>query len=133
MDSIILLLQIFLLLKTNLFIIIYNFAKLFINTLLFQLSSILIFSYLYWNYVDDFVLADTSDKNKQKYGNLLDCFFTSITVQAGVGYNVLNPITNRAKFILICQQMIMIMSNVLIFYLFSIHLLNTHHVHRHKK
>jgi len=101
-----------------------------LNTLLFQLSSILIFSYLYWNYVDDFVLTETSTKNKQKYGNLLDCFYTSVTVQAGVGYNVLNPITDRAKIILMCQQFFMILSNVLIFYLFSIHLLNTHH---HKK
>jgi hypothetical protein len=101
--------------------------KAVINTLLFQLSSILIFSYLYWNYVDDFVLTDTSNKNKQKYGNLLDCLYTSVTVQAGVGYNVLNPITDRAKILLMSQQIMMILSNVIIFYLFSIHLLNIHH------
>jgi hypothetical protein len=101
--------------------------KAVINTLLFQLSSILIFSYLYWNYVDDFVLTETSTKNKQKYGNLLDCLYTSITVQAGVGYNVLNPITDRAKIILMCQQFLMITSNVIIFYFFSIHLLSIHH------
>jgi len=101
-----------------------------LNTLLFQLCSILIFSYLYWSYVDDFVLTDTSSKNKQKNGHLLDCFYTSVTVQAGVGYNVLNPITDRAKIMLMCQQLMMIMSNVLIFYLFSIHLANIHH---HKK
>ena len=104
--------------------------KAVINTLLFQLSSILIFSYLYWNYIDDFVLSDTSNKNKQKYENLLDCLYTSITVQAGVGYKVLNPITNRAKIILMTQQFIMICANVIIFYLFSIHLVNIHH---HKK
>jgi hypothetical protein len=101
--------------------------KAVINTLLFQLSSILIFSYLYWNYVDEFVLSNTSDKNKQQKPNFLDCFYTSITVQAGVGYNVLDPITDRAKIILLIQQFLMICANVLIFYLFSIHLLTNYH------
>ena len=100
--------------------------KAVINTLLFQLSSILIFSYLYWNYIDDFVLSDTINKNNKKTPNFLDSFYTIITVKAGVGYNVLNPITDRAKIILMTQQFMMICSNVLIFYLFSIHLLNIH-------
>ena len=101
-----------------------------LNTLIFQLSCIVLFSYLYWIYIDDFVPATTSNKNKQTKGEFIDCFYTSITIQAGVGYNGLDPITDRAKLLLMTQQFVMICANALIFYLFSIHLLNIHH---HKK
>jgi hypothetical protein len=104
-----------------------------INTLVFQLGCVVLFSYIYWNYIDDFVPATTNNKSKPKTGNLIDCFYTSITIQAGVGYNGLDPITDRAKMLLMTQQFVMICANALIFYLFSIHLLNIHHVHRHKK
>ena len=101
-----------------------------LNTVLFQLFCAVLFSYLYWNYIDDFVPATTNEKNKKQKGELIDCFYTSITIQAGVGYNGLDPINDRGKLLLMVQQFLMICSNVLIFYLFSIHLLNSHH---HKK
>jgi hypothetical protein len=105
--------------------------KAVIQTVTFQLICVLVFGYIYWLYIDDFVPASISNtKNSQKKGNLIDCFYTSITVQAGVGYNVLDPITDRAKIILMIQQFIMICSNVLILYLFSSHLLNSHHHHK---
>ncbi len=98
-----------------------------LNTLVFQLSCILLFSYLYWKYIDDFVPATTNNKNKQKKGELIDCFYTSITIQAGVGYNGLDPINDRGKLLLMAQQFVMICANVFIFYLFSRHLLNLYH------
>jgi len=101
--------------------------KAVIQTVAFQLTCVLIFGYLYWIYIDDFVPATISNQKKEKKGNLIDCFYTSVTIQAGVGYNGLDPITNRAKLILMLQQFIMICANVLIFYLFSVHLLSIHH------
>ena len=98
-----------------------------LNTVLFQLFCIVLFSCLYWIYIDDFVPATTSNKNKQTKGEFIDCFYTSITIQAGVGYNGLDPISNTAKMLLMAQQFVMICANVIIFYLFSIHLLNLHH------
>ena len=98
-----------------------------LNTVLFQLSCVVLFSYLYWIYIDDFVPATTSNKNKQTKGAFIDCFYTSITIQAGVGYNGLDPISDTAKMLLMAQQFVMICANVIIFYLFSIHLLNLHH------
>ena len=95
-----------------------------LNTLIFQLSCVVLFSYLYWIYIDDFVPATTSNKNKQTKGGFIDCFYTSITIQAGVGYNGLDPISNTAKMLLMAQQFVMICANVIIFYLVSIHLLN---------
>ena len=101
-----------------------------INTLVFQLGCVVLFSYIYWNYIDDFVPATTGNKNKQKRGEFIDCFYTSITIQAGVGYNGLDPISDKGKMLLMGQQFVMICANVFIFYLFSKHLLNIHH---HKK
>jgi len=98
-----------------------------LNTVLFQLSCVVLFSYLYWIYIDDFVPATTSNKNKKTKGEFIDCFYTSITIQAGVGYNGLDPISDTAKMLLMTQQFVMICANVIIFYLFSIHLLNLHH------
>ena len=101
-----------------------------LNTVIFQLFCIVLFSYLYWIYIDDFVPANTSNKNKQKKGEFIDCVYTSITIQAGVGYNGLDPINNRGKMLLMTHQFVMICANVLIFYMFSIHLLKNYH---HKK
>ena len=95
-----------------------------LNTLIFQLSCVVLFSYSYWIYIDDFVPANISNKNKQTKGEFIDCFYTSITIQAGVGYNGLDPISNTAKMLLMAQQFVMICANVIIFYLVSIHLLN---------
>jgi hypothetical protein len=104
-----------------------------LNTVIFQLSCVILFSYLYWIYIDDFVPANTSNKNKKnkkKRGEFIDCFYTSITIQAGVGYNGLDPISDTAKMLLMSQQFVMICANVIIFYLVSSHLLN---LYRRKK
>ena len=98
-----------------------------LNTVIFQLSCVVFFSYLYWIYIDDFVPANTNNKNKKQIGEFIDCVYTSITIQAGVGYNGLDPISDTAKMLLMAQQFVMICANVIIFYLVSIHLLNLHH------
>ena len=105
--------------------------KAVIQTVAFQLACVFLFSYIYWICIDDFVPAlTTNDKSKQKKGKLIDCFYTSITIQSGVGYNGLDPINDRGKIILMIQQFIMICANVLILYLFSVHLLKSHHKHK---
>jgi hypothetical protein len=101
--------------------------KAIIQTVAFQLACVFLFSYIYWICIDDFVPATTNDKNKNKQGNLIDCLYTSITIQSGVGYNGLDPINDRGKILLMIQQFVMICANVLILYLFSIHLLKSHH------
>lgn len=103
-----------------------------VKTVAFQLTCVLIFGYIYWIYIDDFIPPAISNQKKGQKGNIIDCFYTSITIQSGVGYNGLDPITNRAKLILMIQQFIMICTNALIFYLFSLHLLSMHDIHRKK-
>jgi len=92
------------------------------QTFLFQLLCILIFGVLYWNYSDEFSV-NIKDGTKRDL-RILDCFYTSVTVQSGVGYSILQPETNEAVLILMTQQLIMIFSNILILYLFSMHLMS---------
>jgi len=92
------------------------------HTFLFQLTSIIIFGSLYWIFKDDFTLNVENEKKNDL--RILDCFFTSVTVQAGVGYSILNPNTNRAVILLMIQQLVMVFSNILILYLFSMHIMS---------
>lgn len=92
------------------------------QTFLFQLVSIILFGVIYWVYGNDFSLNVKTKKRNNL--TLLDCFFTSVTLQAGVGYSILNPDTDRAVTLLMIQQILMVFSNILILYLFSMHLLS---------
>jgi hypothetical protein len=92
------------------------------QTFLFQLVCILLFGSLYWAFRDDFTISIKHGKKKNL--EILDCFYTSVTIQSGVGYSILTPETNDAVLILMTQQIVMIFSNILILYLFSLHLLS---------
>lgn len=92
------------------------------QTFFFQLVCVVLFGFLYWNYSNDFSLHITDGKKRDL--RILDCFYTSVTVQSGVGYSILQPQTNEAVLILMTQQLIMIFSNMLILYLFSMHIMS---------
>ena len=51
--------------------------KAVIQTVAFQLICVLIFGYVYWIYIDDFVPATISNQKKEKKGDFIDCFYTS--------------------------------------------------------
>jgi len=89
------------------------------KTFLFQIISIIVFSCLYWIYRNDFAFTFVS--NKKNDIGIFDCLYTSVTIQAGVGYSILNPRTNRAVLILTIQQLTMIFANILMVYFFSIY------------
>jgi hypothetical protein len=92
------------------------------QTFLFQFVCVLLFGFLYWRYKDDFSLNIKTEKKRNL--RMLDCFYTSVTVQSGVGYSILNPDTNNAVLLLMTHQLIMIFSNILILYLFSMHIMS---------
>jgi hypothetical protein len=96
------------------------------QTVVFQIFCIILFGFLYWKIKDDFSVNINNDNNQKYKSNMLDYFFTSVTIQSGVGYSILNPNTDRAKLAVIIQQILMISSNILILYLFSKHLLKKH-------
>ena len=88
--------------------------KLVIRTVFFHFMCILLFSLIYWLYRADFKRED------KKPGEVIDYLFLSTTVQAGVGYSDLYPISHTSKLIMIFQQFIMISTNVFLLYLFKL-------------
>ena len=95
-----------------------------IYTVLLKITSVVIFGYIYWKFNEDF--TSTIVKDPKYKIPMLDCFYTSVTVQAGVGYSIMSAKTDTAKLILMLQQFLMITLDVLILYFFSIHLLKNH-------
>jgi hypothetical protein len=100
--------------------------KAVINTVIFQIACILLFTLIYFKNDQHFSLPRTFASEQPNNGNekidILDCIYTSVTIQAGVGYNGLDPKTHRGKMLIICQQLLMICSNIIIFYLFTMHI-----------
>jgi hypothetical protein len=92
--------------------------KALFKNFLFQLASIIIFACLYWIYREEFTLNLTTPKKPNL--EILDCFYTSVTIQCGVGYSILNARSNTAVLLLTIQQLIMIFTNIVMFYLFSV-------------
>ena len=88
--------------------------KLVIRTVFFHFMCILLFSLIYWLYKANFKRDD------KKPGKVIDYLFLSTTIQAGVGYSDLYPITDTSKLIIIFQQFIMISTNVFLLYLFTL-------------
>jgi len=95
------------------------------QTFIFELVCIIIFGCLYWICRDDFTLTFAS--KKENFLSIIECFYTSVTVQSGVGYSILNPNTNRAILLLMVQQLIMIFTKILMLYLFSMHFIFSKH------
>jgi hypothetical protein len=80
---------------------------------------VILFAFIYLNYADQFT---TDPTNRERImGDAIDFFYMSVTIQAGVGYQGLTPISDLAKMLLIFQQMCMISSNILIVYLIQLH------------
>jgi hypothetical protein len=85
-----------------------------IQTVVFHFTCIVMFMLLY------FFLSDHFEKmSNEKRPELIDYFFLSTTIQSGVGYTSLTPITTIAKFVLIMQQMFMLSINVFLLYMFT--------------
>jgi hypothetical protein len=85
------------------------------QTVTFQFACIVIFTLLY------FIFSSHFEKmSNEKEPELIDYFFLSTTIQAGVGLTSLTPITPLAKFIIIIQQFLMLTTNVFLLYLFTL-------------
>ena len=89
--------------------------KLAIRTVCFHFLCILIFGIIYYNIQYQFQHND-----EQKRQSLLDYILLSTTIQAGVGFSDIYPITNTGKIVMILQQLIMIMTHVFTIYVFNL-------------
>jgi hypothetical protein len=94
--------------------------KIVIRTVFFHFCCILFFGLIYLIFKDGFSRDPAYSINNKKEPEVIDCLFLATTVQAGVGYSDLYPITNLAKTTLIIQQFIMISTNVFLLYIFTL-------------
>jgi hypothetical protein len=89
--------------------------KLVIRTILFHIICILVFATIYYSLADSF--DDTNHNKRNK--TFLDYVMLSVTIQCGVGFSFLDPVTAYSKFLLILQQLIMISTHVITIYIFT--------------
>ena len=94
--------------------------KLVIRTVVFHFFCVLTFGLIYLFFKNHFVRDPTFTVDNKKDPKLLDCLFLATTVQAGVGYSDLYPITNVSKIIMIFQQFVMMATNVFLLYIFTL-------------
>ena len=88
--------------------------KIVIRTVFFHFLCILVFTIFYYNFKKDF--DNKTGENK----NVLDYLFLSTTIQSGVGMSDIYPISFYSKLLMICQQLIMIMTHVFTLYVFNL-------------
>jgi hypothetical protein len=94
--------------------------RIVLKTVLFQFLCVLLFGLVYLSFKRHFVRDPNFTTNKKKEPEIIDCLFLATTIQCGVGYSDLYPITDTAKFILIIQQFVMISTNVFLLYIFTL-------------
>jgi hypothetical protein len=90
--------------------------KLVFRTFAFHILCILFFGILYYNLTNSF--ADTSSNHKNK--TFLDFILLATTIQAGIGFNFLDPISTLSKICVILQQLIMISTHIITIYIFTL-------------
>jgi hypothetical protein len=86
------------------------YMKYVFRTVLFHFTCILFFGYLYLLSKHGFVSMEGHRIDA------LDCLFLSTTVQSGVGYALVRPITHANKGIIMLQQFCMLSTNVFLLY-----------------
>ena len=94
--------------------------RIVIKTLAFQIFCIVLFGFIYLLFKEHFVRDVSFTTDKKKTAEIIDCLFLATTIQSGVGYSDLYPITYIAKVILIIQQFVMISANVFLLYFITL-------------
>lgn len=84
------------------------------RTVLFHFLCIIIFSLGYFYFKHDF------HNNIKEDFTFLDYLYLSTTIQAGVGMSDMYPTSFYSKFLMIIQQIIMIMTQVFTLYVFTL-------------
>jgi len=83
------------------------------RTVLFHFICILFFGYIYMLSKHDFITPEGYKIDT------LDCFFLSTTIQSGVGYDSVRPLTHYIKWVIMTQQFCMLSTNVFLLYFFA--------------
>lgn len=87
--------------------------KLVIRTVVFHIACIIFFAFIYSKFHEQFHVKD-DDKS------FVDFFLLSTTIQSGVGISDLYPLSYYTKVVVIIQQMLMLFTHVITFYIFTL-------------
>lgn len=92
--------------------------KYVIRGAIYNFLCILTFAIIYYIIRDQMDV----DENMTQYNEpqFADTLFLATTVQAGVGYTLVRPITVLSKYIIMTQQFFMIFTNLMLFYFISL-------------
>jgi len=88
--------------------------KLLIRTFFFHILCIITFALIYFNISEEFSIIE-KDKN-----TFVDFLLLSTTIQAGVGITDLYPSSYYSKVLVIIQQILMLLTNIITIYLFTL-------------
>jgi hypothetical protein len=91
--------------------------KLVFRTVFLHIFFIIIFSFIYLHFKEEFKPATNSDTDYKSYINFLNL---SVTIQSGIGLTDLVPMTTISKFIVMFQQLILIFIHILTLYIFTL-------------
>lgn len=92
--------------------------KLVIRTFIFHTICIILFTSIYFYLSNDFNRID-SIKNK-KYTRFIDFLLLSTSIQAGVGFSDIFPMSSISKIAVLTQQYIMILTHIITLYIFTL-------------
>jgi len=92
--------------------------KYVIRGALYNFLSIFVFAIIY--YIIRREMDMNEDMSRYIEPKFSDTLFLSTTIQAGVGYTLLTPKTEFAKYIIMSQQFFMIFTNLMLFYFISL-------------
>ncbi len=90
--------------------------KIAIRTIVFHISCIILFSFLYLFFASHFVSNDAN----QGHNSYIDFLLLSTTVQAGVGITNLYPVSFFSKIVMIIQQILMLTTHIFTLYIFTL-------------
>ena len=92
--------------------------KIVLRTLVFHIICILFFAFLYSNLSIHF----DHDKTRRSIINIsmVDYLTLSVTIQAGIGFSDLYPVSHLGKLILMIHQFVVISTHVFTLYIFTI-------------
>lgn len=94
--------------------------KIVLRTLLFHFLCIIMFAFIY-KYFSNHFGKDKSKPNKETNSvEMIDYLLLSVTIQAGIGFSDLYPVSHLSKLILMIHQFICISTHVFTLYIFTI-------------
>jgi len=92
--------------------------KIVLRTLVFHFLCILLFAFIYKHLYNHF--GTDNSKPSKSSGEMIDYLLLSVTIQAGIGFSDLYPVSYVSKLILMIHQFIVISTHVFTLYIFTI-------------